>query len=72
MFALGKAPGYDDISMRVIKHSFHLISAPLTNIICLCAQKGIFPDKLIKLTKVTPIYKANNLYYYISQLARTL
>ena len=59
MFASGKAPGYDNISMRVIKHSFHLISAPLTNIINLSLQKGIFPDKL-KLTKVIPIYKAND------------
>ena len=33
MFASGKAPGYDSISMRVIKHSFHLMSAPLANII---------------------------------------
>ena len=59
MFASRKAPGYDNISMRVIKHSFHLISAPLTNIINLSLQKGIFPDKL-KLTKVIPIYKAND------------
>ena len=27
-FASNKALGYDNISMRVIKHSFHLISAP--------------------------------------------
>ena len=49
MFASGKAPGYDNISMRVIKHSFHLISAPLTTIINLSLEKGIFPEKL-KLT----------------------
>ena len=54
MFASGKAPGYDNISMRIIKHSFHLISAPLTDIINLSLQKGTFPDKL-KLTKVIPI-----------------
>ena len=59
MFASGKAPGYDNISMRVIKHPFHLISAPPTKIINLCLQKGIFPDKL-KLTKAIPIYKAND------------
>ena len=59
MFALGKAAGYDNISMRVIKHLFHLICAPLTNIINLSLQKGIFPDKL-KLTKVIPTYKAND------------
>ena len=59
MFASGKAPGYDNISMRVIKHSFHLISAPLTNIINLSLQKGIFSEKL-KLSKVIPIYEAND------------
>ena len=59
MFASWKAPGYDNISMRVIKHSFHLISVPLTTIINLSLEKGIFPDKL-KLTKVIPIYKAND------------
>ena len=45
--------------MRVIKHSFHLISAPLANIINLSLQKGIFPDKL-KIAKVIPIYKADD------------
>ena len=59
MFVSGKAPAYDNISMRVIKHSIHLISAPLSNIINLSLQKGIFRDKL-KLTKVIPIYKAND------------
>ena len=59
MFASGKAPYYDSISMRVIKHSFHLISAPLANIINLSLQKGIFPDKL-KIAKVIPIYKADD------------
>ena len=49
MFASGKAPGHDNMSMHVIKHSIHLISAPLSNIINLSLQKGIFPDKL-KLT----------------------
>ena len=45
--------------MRVIKHSFHLFSAPLANIINLSLQKGIFPDKL-KIAKVIPIYKADD------------
>ena len=50
MFASGKAPGYDNISVRVIKHSFHLISAPLANIINLS----------YKIAKVIPIYKADD------------
>ena len=45
-FASGRGPGYDNISICVIKHSFHLICAPLTNIINHSLQKGIFPDKL--------------------------
>ena len=45
-FALGKAPGYDNIPMHVIQNSFHLISTPLINIINLSFVKGIFPDKL--------------------------
>ena len=32
LFSPRKAHGYDNIAMRVIKHSFHLISAPLTDI----------------------------------------
>ena len=46
LFLLRKAPGYDNISMRVIKHSFHPFSAPLANVINLSLLKGIFPDKL--------------------------
>ena len=45
--------------MHVIKHSFHLISAPLAIIINLSLQKGIFPDKL-KIANVIPIYKADD------------
>lgn len=33
LFSPRRVPGYDNISMRVIKHLFHLISAPLVNII---------------------------------------
>ena len=44
--------------MRVIKHSFHLFSAPLANI-NLSLQKGILPDKL-KIAKVIPVYKADD------------
>ena len=33
LFSLKKAPSYDNISMRVIKHSFYLISVPFANII---------------------------------------
>ena len=58
-FASGKAPGYDNIPIHVIKNSFHLISTPLMNIINLSFVKGIFPDKL-KIAKVIPIYKVED------------
>ena len=58
LFSPRKAPGYDNISMRVIKHSFHLISVPLANK-NLSLVKGIFPDRL-KLGKIIPIYKTED------------
>ena len=59
MFASKKAPGYDSIPVHVIKYSFHLISAPLADIINLSLLKGIFPDKL-KIAKIIPIFKAED------------
>ena len=59
LFLPRKAPGYDNISMRVIKHSFHLISAPVANIINLSLLQGVYPDKL-KIGKVIPIYKTED------------
>ena len=58
-FSTGKAPGYDNISLHVIKSSFQLICAPLVNIVTLSLQKGVFPDKL-KIAKVIPVYKAKD------------
>ena len=45
-FNSGKAAGYDNIPLHVVKHSFHLISAPLVDTINPSLLKGIFPDKL--------------------------
>ena len=45
MFTSKKAPGYDSIPMHIIKYSFHLISAPLADIINLSLLQGIFTDK---------------------------
>ena len=50
----GKAPGYDDISMYVIKNTFELVSEPLKDI-NLSFSKGIFPDKL-KVAKAIPVF----------------
>ena len=54
----GKAPGYDDIFMYVIKNTFEEVSEPLKNIINLSFSKGMFPDKL-KVAKVIPVFKAD-------------
>ena len=54
----GKAPGYDDTSMHVIKNTFEIVSEPLKNIINLSFSKGIFPDKL-NVAKVIPGFKAD-------------
>ena len=58
-FNSGKAAGYDNTPLHVVKHSFHLISAPLVDIINLSLLKGIFPHKL-KIAKVIPVYKAED------------
>ena len=51
-------------AMTTFKHSFHLISAPLANIINLSLRKGIFPDKL-KIAKV--ILLTNQMILFILQ-----
>ena len=58
-FKSSKAPGYDNISMNIIKRSFDIISEPLKFIINLSLDKGIFPDNL-KLAKVTPVFKIDD------------
>ena len=65
MFASKKVPSYDSIPMHVIKYSFHLISAPLADIINLSLLKGIFPDKL-KIAKIIPIFKAEDPNFFVN------
>ena len=43
-FKAGKAPGFDNIPMYIIKNSFKYISDPLLHLINLSFSKGIFPD----------------------------
>ena len=52
---LGKAAGYDQIPMTVIKESIILVSEPLTHIINLSIQHGIVPDEM-NITRVIPIF----------------
>ena len=56
LFSPRRVPGYGNIFVLVIKHSFHLIFARLANIINLSLLKGIFPDKL-KIRKLILFYK---------------
>ena len=58
-FPSGRAPGYDNISMSVIRASLEVISRPLTHIINLSLLKGIVPDE-IKIAKVIPLFKAED------------
>lgn len=58
-FALHKAPGVDNIPMRVIKLSIDEILDPLTEIINLSLESGCFPDAL-KIAKVLPIFKSGD------------
>ena len=53
--------------MCVVKHSIHLISSPLANIINLSPLilNGIFPDKL-KIGKVIPIYKTEDRSLFVN------
>ena len=58
-FLSGKAAGYDQIPMTVIKESILLVSEPLTHIINLSIQHGIVPDEM-KIARVIPIFKSDD------------
>ena len=57
MFASKKAPGYDSFPMHVIKYLFHLISAPLADIINLSLLKKAFSRTNLKSRKLFPSSK---------------
>ena len=54
-----KSPGYDEISLKVIKSIINNIAQPLSVIFNLSLKTGIFPDKL-KTAKLSPIFKSDN------------
>ena len=58
-FKSGKAPGFDNIPMNIIKSSFKYISNPLLHLINLSFSKGVFPDQL-KIAKLIPVFKADD------------
>ena len=53
------SPGHDNITLRTLKHIFPIIAQPLTHIINLSLQNGIFPNEM-KIAKITPIYKSKD------------
>ena len=58
-FRSGTAPGYDSISMNVVKESFNLICAPLTYIINLSLNSGVLPQEM-KIARVIPLFKSGD------------
>ena len=58
-FNANKAPGYDNISMRIIHQSFQNIAQPLVTIINTSLSTGVFPVSL-KIAKVIPVFKADD------------
>ena len=54
--------GYDDISNKLLKILHPVITHPLTNIINMSLQEGIFPDDM-KQADTIPLYKGKERYY---------
>jgi hypothetical protein len=48
--------GYDGICTKVIKTVAHILASPISYIINLCIEQGIFPEKL-KVAIVRPLFK---------------
>jgi len=53
------APGADDISSEIVKQSLQYIARPLTHIVNLSLEQGVFPDEM-KVAKVIPLFKAGD------------
>ena len=58
-----RAPGRDGISSRNIKLIKESISAPLTNLVNLSFEQGVFPSEL-KPAILTPLYKAKDPMFF--------
>jgi hypothetical protein len=53
------AVGIDDISTKAMKLATNYICIPLTHIINVCFEVGVFP-KILKIAKVIPLHKKGN------------
>ena len=58
-FASGKADGYDNIPMSIVKEAIQIISGPLAHIMNLLIAHAVEPDQM-KIANVTPLFKADN------------
>ena len=56
---LNKAHGLYSFPTRILRSARHILSHPLSAIINMSVEQGIYPSKL-KLAKVIPIYKSND------------
>ena len=56
-------PGRDGIASKYIKHIKDSISYPLTNIVNLSFEQGVFPSEL-KFAVVTPLFKAKDPMFF--------
>ena len=57
------APGRDGIASKNIKHIKDSIPYPLTSIVNLSFEQGVFPSEL-KFAVITPLYKAKNPMFF--------
>jgi len=64
-FAPGKAAGYDNIPMSIIKESIQIISEPLAHIMNLSIAHGVVPDQM-KIARVVPLFKADDQSLFIN------
>ncbi|XP_047144786.1 uncharacterized protein LOC124818262 [Hydra vulgaris] len=54
-----KAPGFDEIPSNIVIVNKHSLKRPLIHILKLSLNSGVFPD-VLKLAKVTPLFKCND------------
>jgi hypothetical protein len=59
----GSAPGYCGISATFLKDNIDIFVEPLTYIVNLSLEKGVFPDAF-KIAKVVPLFKAGQKHSY--------
>ena len=56
---INKSSGVDDVSFNILKKCFGMFCEPLTYLLQLSLENGVFPDDLT-IAKVTPIYKTGD------------